>query len=179
MTVTSSIQFDRDLPPAPTRVVPIPKGELRVVNIDSHNQKLKGLIHIPTPGGETMWVYPDIIESQQWTIVTSRKSKGKAKIFSSNVVGISTREIEEDTTSLTSSGDEESAFAADTGAPPTLKTRSDKQYLKQYGDPIVDSPQLAEEAIEQSMRPFVKKYRASVCQSSSERRCGTINSLPF
>jgi len=56
-----------------------------VINTDPHNQKEKGLIHVLTPQGETMWVHPDIVESQQWTTVTSRKSKGKAKAFSSNV----------------------------------------------------------------------------------------------
>jgi len=60
-------------------------------------------------------------------------------------VGISIRETEEDVTSLTSSGEEESAFAADIGPPPILKTRSIKQYLKQYSEPMVDSPQPAEE----------------------------------
>jgi len=59
-----------------------------------------------------------------------QKSKGKAKASSSNVVGISTREIEEDVASPTSSGEEKSAFAADTGATLTSKTRSGKQYLK-------------------------------------------------
>ena len=89
--------------------------------------------------------------------VTNRKSKGKAKASSNNVVGISRRETEEDVASLTSSGEEESAFAADTGTPPTSKTRSDKQYLKQYGEPMIDSPQPAEETIEQSMKSSVKK----------------------
>jgi len=77
-----------------------------------------------------MWVHPDIVESQQWVTVTSRKSKGKARAFSSNVVSISTRETEEDIASLTSSGDEEFALVADTGAPSTSKTRSKKLYLK-------------------------------------------------
>jgi len=86
-----------------------------------------------------MWVHPDIVENQQWTTVTNKKSKGKAKVSSSNVVGISTRETKEDVASLTSSEEEESAFAADTGAPPKSKTQSEKQYLKQYIEPIVDS----------------------------------------
>jgi len=64
MTATSPIQFGRDLSLAPTRVVPIPKEELRVINTDPHNQKEKGLISIPTPQGETMWVHPDIVKSQ-------------------------------------------------------------------------------------------------------------------
>jgi len=50
------------------------------------------------------------------------QSQGKAS--SSNAVIFSTIKIEDDVASLTSSGDEESAFAADTGAPPTSKTRS-------------------------------------------------------
>ena len=57
-----------------------------------------------------MWVHPDISESQQWTTVTHKKSEGKAKAFSSNVVGIYTRETEKDVTSLTSSTEEESPW---------------------------------------------------------------------
>ena len=60
---------------------------------------------------------PDIVESQQWTTVTNRKSKSKAKASSSNMVGISTRKTEEDVACLTSSGEEESVFAGDTGTP--------------------------------------------------------------
>ena len=106
-----------------------------------------------------MWVHPDIVESQQWKTITRKKFKGKAKASSSNVMGISTRETEEDIAALTSSGEEESAFAPDTGAPPTSKTQSGKKYLKQYGEPMVDSPQLAEKTIEQSTRPSVKKQK--------------------
>ena len=88
--------------------------------------------------------------------ITNRKSKDKAKASSTDVVGISIRETKEHVVSLTSSGDEESTFAANTGAPPTSKTRSKKSYLKQYNGPIVDFPQPAEEAIEQSTRPFME-----------------------
>ena len=69
-----------------------------------------------------MWVHPDIVESQQWTTVTNRKSKGKVKASSNNVVGISIRKTEKDVASLTSTEEEESAFAAKIGTPPTLKT---------------------------------------------------------
>ena len=85
-----------------------------------------------------MWVYPDIVKSQQWTIIKNRRSKGKAKESSSNVVSIYTREIEEDIASLTSSGDEESAFVANAGAPPISKTWSEKQHLKYYNDPVLN-----------------------------------------
>ena len=40
-----------------------------------------------------MWVHVNIVESQQWTVVTQKKSKGKAKVSSNNVVGISTRKL--------------------------------------------------------------------------------------
>ena len=122
MTTTSPIQFGRDLSLAPTGVVSIPKKELKVINTDPHNQKEKCLISVPTSRGETMWVHLDIVKSQQWTTVTNRKSKGKAKASSSNVVSIFTREMEEDVASLTSLGDEESALVADIGTPPTSKT---------------------------------------------------------
>jgi len=77
-----------------------------------------------------MWVHPNIMQNQQWTTVTSGKFNGKARASSGIVVSIFTRETKKDVASLTSSGDEESAFIAETGAPPTSKTRSDKQYLK-------------------------------------------------
>ena len=88
-----------------------------MINIDPHNKKEKGLVPVPTPQGEISWVHPDIIESQHLTTFTHRKSNGKAKASSSNVMGISTKETEEDIVSLTNSGEEESALAAKTGTP--------------------------------------------------------------
>ena len=64
VTSSVSLQFDRDLPLAPTGVVPIPKEKLRVINTDPHNKKEKGLIPVPTPQEEIIWVHPDLIESQ-------------------------------------------------------------------------------------------------------------------
>ena len=86
MTSFMPLQFGRDLPLAPTGLVPIPKGELRVINSDPHNKKKKGLVPVPAPRGEIMWVHPDIIESRHWTTVTNRKSRGKAITSSCNVV---------------------------------------------------------------------------------------------
>jgi len=113
MTATSPIQFGWNLPLAPIDIVSNPKGELRMINSYPHNQRGKGLIPVPTQG-ETIWVHPDIVESQQWMTVTSRKSKGKAKASSSNVVSVSTRETDEDVAFLTSLGDKESVFVTDT-----------------------------------------------------------------
>ena len=115
MTTSSPIQFGWNLPLAPTGVVPIPKGELTMINTDPHNQKKKDLILVPTPREKTMWVHPDIVQSQQWTIVTNRKSKGKANASSSNVVSISTRETEKDVAPL---------VVQETRNPPLLLTQA-------------------------------------------------------
>jgi len=50
-----------------------------VINIDPHNQKEKGLVPVPTPRGGKMGVHLDIVESQQWTTVTNRKSKEQSQ----------------------------------------------------------------------------------------------------
>jgi len=44
-------------------VVPVLRGELRVVNTDPYHQQEKGLIPVPTQG-EIIWVHPDLIEGQ-------------------------------------------------------------------------------------------------------------------
>ena len=48
ITATSPIQFERNLPLAPTGVIPFSKEELRVINTDSHNQKEKGFTPVRT-----------------------------------------------------------------------------------------------------------------------------------
>ena len=58
-----SIQFGRDLPSVPARVIPIPKGELKVINTDPHHKEEKGSVTVPTPRGEIMWVHSNIIQS--------------------------------------------------------------------------------------------------------------------
>jgi len=72
-------------------------------------------------------------------------SKEKARVSSSNMVSVFTRETEEGIVSVTSSRKEESAFAADVGTPSKSKIRSDKQYLKQYSEPIASSSHPVEE----------------------------------
>ena len=57
--MTSFLQFGRQ-PPTPSGVVPIPRGELRMVNTDPHQQQEKGLVPVSTPQGEVMWVHPDL-----------------------------------------------------------------------------------------------------------------------
>jgi len=45
-----------------------------VINTDPHHKEEKGLVPIPTPQGEVMSVHPDLVQSQQWTTVTNKKS---------------------------------------------------------------------------------------------------------
>ena len=75
---TSFLQFGVE-PSTPAGVVPIPKGELRVVNTNSHHQQEKDLVPVPTQRG-VMWVHLNLVEGQQWTTVTNRKSMGKARL---------------------------------------------------------------------------------------------------
>ena len=64
MTAATPLQFGYDLLPAPTGVVSIPKGELKVINTDPPNKKEKGLVLVPTRQEGIMWVHPDLIENQ-------------------------------------------------------------------------------------------------------------------
>ena len=159
MTTTTPPPFGWDLPSAATGVILILKGKLRVINIDPHNKKEKGIIPVPTPQRGIMWVHPDLIESQQWMIVTNKKSKGKARVSSTNMVSVFIRETKEGITSLISSGEEESAFAADVGAPSMSKIQSGKQYLKQYSEPIASSSHPVEETIKQPTKQLVDKQK--------------------
>ena len=120
-----------------------------------------------------MWVHSNIVKSQQWMTVTSKKSKGKVKASFGNVVSISTREIEADVASLTCSGDEEFALIANTSTPPIPKTRSDKQYLKQYGQLVANSSQPGKEIAERFTKQPVDKQKelryAKVLQKNDAR----------
>ena len=109
-----------------------------MINIDTHHQQEKDLVPIPTPQGEVMWVHPDLVDGQQWTTVTSRRSKGKAKASSYNVVCVSSREAEIDVPSLTYSEEETVVLAAEPNQL-VAETRSGQSYLKKY-DEMVATP---------------------------------------
>ena len=68
--MTSVLQFGKQ-PPTPSGVIPVPMGELRVINPDPHQQQVKGLVPVPTPQGKIMWVHPDLVDARQWTTVTN------------------------------------------------------------------------------------------------------------
>ena len=79
-----------------------------------------------------MWVHSDLVEGQQCTTVTNRKSKGKAKASPCNVVYASSREAETNVPSLTDSEEETIVFDAELNAPLMAETRSGQSYLKKY-----------------------------------------------
>jgi len=60
-TNLTSLQFGKELPSVPAGLFPIPKGELRVINIDPHNKKEKGLVLVPTPRGKIMCGFTPIL----------------------------------------------------------------------------------------------------------------------
>ena len=63
-----------------------------------------------------MWAHPNLVQSQQWTTVTNRKSKGKARTSSHNVVCVCLREVETDVASLTNFEEERIILAAEQGS---------------------------------------------------------------
>jgi len=126
-------------PPTPDGVISIPKGELRVVNKDPHHQWEKGLIPIPTPQEEIIWVHPDLMEGQQWTTVTNKKSRGKEKASSCNMVCASSREAEADIPSLTDFEEDSTVLAVEPNALLVARTHSGHSYLKKY-DEVVAGP---------------------------------------
>ena len=78
------------------------------------------------------------MEGQQWTTVTNRKSKGKAKASPCNVVCASSQEI--DVASLTDSEEETIILAAEPNAPLMARTRLGQSYLKKYDEMVANSP---------------------------------------
>ena len=101
MANMTSFQFEKELPSVPAGVVTIPKKELRVINTDPHKKRER-------PYFCPYFLRRDNVGSpQHYRKLTMdncyTKSKGKAKMSFCNLVGISTRETEEDVASLTNS----------------------------------------------------------------------------
>jgi len=71
-----------------------------------------------------MWVHSDLVEGQQWTTITNRKSKGKVKASSCNVVCASSWEAETDVLLLTDSEEGTIVLAAELNKPIVTETCS-------------------------------------------------------
>jgi len=104
-----------------------------------------------------MWVHLGLVESQQWTTVTNRKSKGKAKALSCNVVCASSWEAETDVPSLTDSEEKTIVLAAELNEPLVVETRSGQSYLKKYDEIVVSPAKPIPETIKPSAKQPVEK----------------------
>src|SRR4051812_37577997 len=113
--MTSCLLFGQSSP-TPTTVFPIPTVEIRIINLDLHQQQEKKLVSTPIPGGGIMWIHPDLLNDvRPWTTVFRKKARGKSK--QANVIIVSTIEPGSDVNSLTNSEKEEEVLAADITRP--------------------------------------------------------------
>jgi len=108
-----------------------------------------------------MWVHPDLVQNQQWTIVTNMKSRGKARTSTCNVVCASSREANTDIASLVDSEEERTVLAAVSSrgarSPLMTGTWSGQQYLKKYHEAVASSSKPAKEPVKQLMKQPVEK----------------------
>ena len=105
-----------------------------------------------------MWVHPDLMEGHQWTTVTSRESRGKAKASPCNVVCASSREAETDVPSLTDF-EETIVLAAEPNAPLVAGTRSGQSYLKKNDEMVANPLKHTPEPTKQSTKQPVEKQK--------------------
>jgi hypothetical protein len=103
-----------------------------------------------------MWVHPDLVKDQQWTVGSNMKAKGKAKASSCNVIGFSITQGETDTTSLSDSGEEEFVYNA-ASEKPLAGTRSGKIFSKEYDE----APASSSKPVEKTTEPKKKELRFS------------------
>ena len=116
-------------------------------------------MHIFTPKKEIMWVHPDLVKSKQWTTVTNRKSKDKAKASPCNVVCVSSREAETDVPSRTDSEEEINVLVVELNAPLVAETHSGLLYLKKYNEMVTNLPKITPEPTKQSTKQPVEKQK--------------------
>src|SRR3954466_16419340 len=102
---------------------------MRIINSDPHRQQEKGLVRTTLPGGGAMWIHLDLLdEVTPWTVVSRKKSRGKAK--QANIIITSSIEPDSDANSLTGSEDEEEFLAAGVTKLLAAATRSGQPYLR-------------------------------------------------
>ena len=104
-----------------------------------------------------MWVHPDLVDGQRWTTITNRKSKGKAKDSSCNVVCASSREAKTNVPSLTDSEEKTIVLAAELNEPLVVETRSGQSYLNKYDEIVVSPAKPIPETIKPSAKQPVEK----------------------
>jgi len=99
------------------------------------------------------------MEGQQWTTVTNRKSRGKAKVSPCNVVCASSRKAKTDVPSLTDSEEETIVLAVKLNALLVAGTRSGQSYLKKYDEMVANPPKSTPEPTKQSAKQPVEKQK--------------------
>ena len=105
-----------------------------------------------------MWVHADLVDGQQWTTVTNRRSRGKAKASSCNVVCASSREAETDVPSLTDSEEETIVLAAEPNQL-VAETRLGQSYLKKYDEMAATPPKAATESAKPSTKQPMERQK--------------------
>lgn len=132
---TVSLQIGRDLSPVPFVVVPISKGELRLINVDPYHQQDKGPVSVTTRG-EVMWIHPNLVEDQQYTAVTKEKSKMNSKTSSCNVITPFPKEDDTHVPIMTDSDEGKNVLTTEQEVPSGSGTRSGKKYDQATGGPV-------------------------------------------
>ena len=122
-----------------------------------------------------------LLDGQQWTTVTNRKSKGKAKASSCNVVCASSQEAETDVLSLTDSEEEMIILAAELNKPLVTETHSGQSYLKKYDEMVASSPKPTIESAKPFAKQLVEKQKElQFFKALPKGQCGRIyNTLPL
>jgi len=85
-----------------------------------------------------------IMEGQQWTTITNRKSSGKAKASPCNVACASSKEAETDVPSLTDFEEETIVLVVEPNALLIIGTHSGQSYLKKYDEVVANPPKLTQ-----------------------------------
>ena len=101
-----------------------------------------------------MWVHPDLIKDQQWTVGNRKKAKGKSKASSCNMIDVSTVKKETNVASLTDSEEEkEFIFNTEPEIPP-VGTRSGRQFSKNYDETVAGSSKPKGKAVGQPLKKY-------------------------
>jgi len=128
-----------------------------VINVDPHNQREKGLILVPTLEERQCGSTPTSLKASSGQLSRARSPEARLR-HPPAMWWASLRERPRKMSPPLLVQETSSLPLLLTGAPPTSKTRSGKQYLKQYSDPVTNFLQPVE-AIELSTRPSMEKQK--------------------
>lgn len=104
----------------------VPKMLMQIINMGPHPLQMQALVHVVTINGETMWIYPDLVEGEHCTTVISKKKIRMEKNVGYHVISLCIWEYNTSASLLTNSKDEQIVLIAN----PIKETRSGKAHLK-------------------------------------------------